>query len=55
MRLYDLFINESGKWTSQRFDDFQSQYKVLEEMLYILKMKTHDNSFFEPNFLLQQP
>jgi predicted dehydrogenase len=51
MRLYDLFINESGKWTGQRFDDFPSQYKVLEEMLDILKVETHDNSFFEPKLL----
>jgi predicted dehydrogenase len=51
MRLYDLFVNESGQWVGQRFDDFPSQYKVLEEMLEILKVETQDNSFFHPKLL----
>jgi len=54
MRLYDLFINESGKWVGQRFDDFPSQYKVLEEMLDILKDDTQENSFFHPKLLTSE-
>lgn len=54
MRLYDLFINESGKWVGQRFDDFPSQYKVLEEMLDILKDETQESSFFHPKLLTSE-
>lgn len=54
MRLYDLFINESGKWVGQRFDDFPSQYKVLEEMLDILKNESEENSFFHPKLLTSE-
>jgi len=54
MRLYDLFINESGKWIGQRFDDFPNQYKVLEEMLDIMKDETQDSSFFHPKLLTSE-
>jgi hypothetical protein len=54
MRIHELFINESGKWTGQRFDDFPSQYKVLHEMLDILKKETCDNSFFDFDLIVSE-
>ena len=54
MRLYDLFINESGKWVGQRYDDFPSQHNIIEEMLSILKLETHNNSFYNPKLLTSE-
>lgn len=51
MRLFDLFINESGTWHGQRFDDFPSQHEVLQEMLNILDLGNDRNSFYHPTLL----
>jgi predicted dehydrogenase len=51
MKLYDLFIHEAGNWTGQRFDDYPSQNKVLENMVDILRQSNDVSSFYNPKVI----